>query len=299
MKPLVVLVSFFLLSFSSLLAEDINVRNEYGFTALGLAVRNCQVDEIQSLIKRGANVNAGLNESFSPLMLAVYHKCRGAVEPLLKAGADVNFRDPASKLTNLVSVIGKYENREFGVTLLPLFIEKGLDLCLSFNSTEVSILFDKLKRERVRVSDAVEDKLFFYSRYDVYKAICVDGEDQREWIAIGNLGRGKAFNPCHISWKKWKKLISSYRRVQDEAERRIRRGEIVLNYSNVDIEKYKDYKSKSKHKRLCAEEVHPESAVGDREVDNGDGKRFGKPSAGRRSTSGAAGKTNGSSSRRQ
>jgi len=64
-----------------------------GWTALHFAAREADAEVIAKLIVKGAQVETACAKGRSPLMEAVRHKNLGAVQCLLKHGADVNFQD--------------------------------------------------------------------------------------------------------------------------------------------------------------------------------------------------------------
>jgi ankyrin repeat protein len=60
------------------------------WSALGLAVKNCDEESVEKLIKEGADVDDGGPERVSPLQLAILKKDLGLVKLILDNGANVN-----------------------------------------------------------------------------------------------------------------------------------------------------------------------------------------------------------------
>ena len=71
----------------------IDVKNKAGQTALMLASREGQADNVQLLIARGAKINERDSDGWTPLMLAAYNGQTSAADLLLKAKADFKVKD--------------------------------------------------------------------------------------------------------------------------------------------------------------------------------------------------------------
>ena len=71
-------------------SANINAANQYGITPLYNAVRSKKMEIIELLLKKGAFVNARNGCSFTPLHLAVEKGSKEIVKLLLKHGASVN-----------------------------------------------------------------------------------------------------------------------------------------------------------------------------------------------------------------
>src|SRR5438128_2133014 len=71
----------------------VNTNNEAGQTPLYLAVQNRQKEEVESLLRQGADVNAKNRVGWTPLHLAVQLEQREVAELLLDKGAEVNVKD--------------------------------------------------------------------------------------------------------------------------------------------------------------------------------------------------------------
>ena len=71
----------------------IEAKNKAGQTALMLAAREGQGDNVQLLIARGAKVNERSGTGWTPLMLAAYNGQTSVVSLLLEAKADVKIKD--------------------------------------------------------------------------------------------------------------------------------------------------------------------------------------------------------------
>lgn len=67
---------------------------DFGSTPLGLAVRAGQVEAVERLLQRGADVNGRSSSGTTPLLQAVYHRAPPEiVQLLLDAGADLEIRE--------------------------------------------------------------------------------------------------------------------------------------------------------------------------------------------------------------
>src|ERR1700730_12851035 len=72
-------------------AADVNAAQGDGMTALHWAAMNFDADLVQTLLYAGANVKATQRiGAYTPLILAARPGNAAAVDPLLRAGADVN-----------------------------------------------------------------------------------------------------------------------------------------------------------------------------------------------------------------
>ncbi len=73
--------------------DDINTRNNYGWTALTHAARLGNTELMRLLIENGADVNAVDDTSWSPLLRAAMKGYPDAVKLLLENGADIHHTD--------------------------------------------------------------------------------------------------------------------------------------------------------------------------------------------------------------
>ena len=85
----------------------IEAKNKNGQTALMLAAREGQADNVQLLIARGAKVDERDNEGWTPLMLAAYNGQTSAVGLLLEAKADVKAKDSKGVWDSLVLALSE------------------------------------------------------------------------------------------------------------------------------------------------------------------------------------------------
>jgi ankyrin repeat protein len=72
---------------------DVNAKVEEGWTPLHLAAENGHKEIIELLIAKGADVNAKGRWGSTPLLLAALYGHKEVVELLISNGADVNARD--------------------------------------------------------------------------------------------------------------------------------------------------------------------------------------------------------------
>ena len=85
--------------------SDVNTTDGSG-TPLFRAAKNGHLTILKLLVKAGASVNAGSSDRSTPLIAAVCSKHQDCVEELICAGADVNLRDDKNKVTLLIAAIG-------------------------------------------------------------------------------------------------------------------------------------------------------------------------------------------------
>ena len=85
----------------------IDARNKNSHTALMLAAREGQADNVQILIARGANVDERADDGWTPLMLAAYNGQIFAVDLLLKAKADFKIKDSKGVWDALMLALGE------------------------------------------------------------------------------------------------------------------------------------------------------------------------------------------------
>jgi ankyrin repeat protein len=71
---------------------DINIQDEYGWTALQLASRKGHLDVVKFLIEYGADLNAQNDDGWTALHLASLNRCLDIVKVLIEAGSDLNIK---------------------------------------------------------------------------------------------------------------------------------------------------------------------------------------------------------------
>jgi len=94
---------------------DVNEKNRMGWTPLHTAIRNRRLALIEPLIAKGADINAADNRGQTPLMAAIYIGQKDAVELLIAKGADVNVIGGSD---NALSLAKKRRNTEIVDLLL-------------------------------------------------------------------------------------------------------------------------------------------------------------------------------------
>lgn len=72
---------------------DVNVKGRYDMTALTYAVRKGYIGIVQALLDKGADTNTRNKDGFTPLMIAAHRGHNTIVEKLLNAGAEINAKD--------------------------------------------------------------------------------------------------------------------------------------------------------------------------------------------------------------
>ncbi|MFH1884082.1 MAG: DUF6263 family protein [Planctomycetota bacterium] len=95
---------------------DVNEKNRMGWTPLHTAVQNRRQALIELLIAKGADINATNNRGQTPLMAAIDIGQKDAVELLIAKGADVNVM--GSRGDNALSLAKKRRNTEIVDLLL-------------------------------------------------------------------------------------------------------------------------------------------------------------------------------------
>ncbi|HUU19571.1 MAG TPA: ankyrin repeat domain-containing protein [Sedimentisphaerales bacterium] len=94
---------------------NVNEKNRMGWTPLHTAIRNRRLAIIEPLIAKGADINAADNRGQTPLLAAVYISQKDAVELLIAKGADVNLMGGGD---NALSLAKKRNNKEIVDLLL-------------------------------------------------------------------------------------------------------------------------------------------------------------------------------------
>ncbi len=94
---------------------NVNEQNRMGWTPLHTAIRNLRLALIEPLIAKGADINATDNRGQTPLMAAVYIGQKDTVELLIAKGADVNLMGGSD---NALSLAQKRRNTEIVNLLL-------------------------------------------------------------------------------------------------------------------------------------------------------------------------------------
>jgi hypothetical protein len=98
---------------------DINEKNTLNWTPLHTAVQNSKQEVIELLIDKGADINAKNKRGLTPLMAAIYIGQKDAVELLIAKGADVNVMGGRSD--NALSLANKRGNKE----IIDLLLKHG------------------------------------------------------------------------------------------------------------------------------------------------------------------------------
>lgn len=119
--------------------DSVNERNEWGQTALHLAVEENETKEIQRLLSLGAEIDARDKNNQTPLLLAAYRNEDDShfhtIKTLLENGANVNAQDDTGYTSTHYLAI------ESSVEMLRLLMSYKADLSLKNNQGEIP-LFD-------------------------------------------------------------------------------------------------------------------------------------------------------------
>jgi len=94
---------------------NVNEKNRMGWTPLHTAIQNRRLALIEPLIAKGADINATNNRGQTPLMAAVYIGQKDAVELLIAKGADINIIGGGD---NALSLAKKRRNTEIADLLV-------------------------------------------------------------------------------------------------------------------------------------------------------------------------------------
>jgi hypothetical protein len=97
---------------------NVNEKNRMGWTPLHTAIRNRRLALIEPLLAKGADINATDNRGQTPLMAAIYIGQKDAVELLIAKGADVNLMGGSD---NALSLAKKRRNTE----IVDLLVKHG------------------------------------------------------------------------------------------------------------------------------------------------------------------------------
>ncbi len=84
--------------------QDIEIRDEYGRTALHIVVRN-RSDMLNFLLDQGASIEAADNHGYTLILLAASLDQKNTVKLLLARGANINARDNLNQ--SLDDIAGK------------------------------------------------------------------------------------------------------------------------------------------------------------------------------------------------
>ena len=71
----------------------VNIKTEYDCTAIKCAAHNTKHENLELLIKAGANVNINSEHTMTPLEISCYYGITKNAEVLMRNGADVNVTD--------------------------------------------------------------------------------------------------------------------------------------------------------------------------------------------------------------
>jgi uncharacterized protein len=86
--------------------EDVNLRDDAGWTRLMYAAAEGNAEHVQLLLNKSATVEARNPEGWTALMLAAYYGHNGITQALIDRGADVNARSDR-KTTPLIAAAGQ------------------------------------------------------------------------------------------------------------------------------------------------------------------------------------------------
>ena len=115
----------------SLIAKgaDVNAKDIDGNTPLmSAAANNASKDVVELLIAKGADVNAKDNDGWTPLIWAARHNTLEVVESLIAKGADVNATTNKQGWTPLMLVVGYDTSEEEVKEVVESLIAKGADV---------------------------------------------------------------------------------------------------------------------------------------------------------------------------
>ena len=96
---------------SQLAWEDVKARDEEGKTALMKVAELGDIEAVNKLVVRGAEVNAKNNDGWTALMAAAENGYVEAIETLVRSGADVNAKDDDGRTALMIAA----ENDNVGV----------------------------------------------------------------------------------------------------------------------------------------------------------------------------------------
>ena len=105
---------------------ELNTSNSSGITTLHRLASDGAIDQIEFLLDRAVPVDPITNRGYSPLMLACVEQQTKAVETLVKRGADVNIKSdkPGSDKMNPLMIAVENQNEE----IVKILIENGANI---------------------------------------------------------------------------------------------------------------------------------------------------------------------------
>ena len=101
--------------------HDLNIKNEYGYTALILASKNNKIEIAKLLLSASADINKQNNNGYTALIFAAYYNNVKIVKLLLNAGADINKQNIYG---NTALIIASKNNRELIELLLDYYADE-------------------------------------------------------------------------------------------------------------------------------------------------------------------------------
>jgi ankyrin repeat protein len=130
---------------------DVNLKDKFGWTPLHFAAESADVNIIELLLDKGAEVNAKDDEAgFTALHHAVRLGKRNVAELLITRGADVNVKDKQGHTPLYVAAGYDYQLAEF-------LIEKGADSSIRADSGRTLL---ELVQQRKRLESIAPDMIF-------------------------------------------------------------------------------------------------------------------------------------------
>ena len=122
--------------------SDTNIVDKNGFACLMDAVRaDCCEGMLQTIIDRGASVNATDKANATALMMACYRSHSNAIHVLLKAGSDVNIADN-NGMTCLMHAVAAHRSQE----LLQAIIDHGAEVNATTKDNTTALMLACQKR---------------------------------------------------------------------------------------------------------------------------------------------------------
>ena len=90
--------------------DQINLKNDTGYTALSMAVKQGNIKIMEELLKHGANPNSSNNASQTAVFVACWNNNLKSLQLLVENGADINTPDKRGWTPLMVAVNKDYSD---------------------------------------------------------------------------------------------------------------------------------------------------------------------------------------------
>ncbi len=161
--------------------ELLEARADNGGTPLHYAAYGMQIEVMDFLLKKGADINAKDNEGDTPLVWVVANGKKDSAVYLLEKGADINSTNQNGVTPLIISITRRQP------AIMTLLLEQGADPTLrnisDFSPLRISVLFGNLDAVKQLLSHGADPSEKYEEGTTALHIACTEGQSQiAEWL---------------------------------------------------------------------------------------------------------------------